>query len=122
MRAQASLRGTAASLGNALREHEERAYARELASAGRPYIQIPAFREPDLNATTNALSKSCQDVSSDQQGPPAGGNFVKRYCACSEKLQEILDCIDSQMGDYERGVWQTHINVLEEERDSLMLK
>ncbi|CDJ36672.1 CAMP-dependent protein kinase regulatory subunit, putative [Eimeria mitis] len=122
IRAQARLQGTAATLGNALREHEERAYARELASAGRPYSQAAAAREADLNETNNLLPRSGQDAFGDQPRSPSGGNFVRRYCACSEKLQEILDCIDSQMGDYERGVWQTHINVLEEERDSLMLK
>ncbi|CDJ50796.1 CAMP-dependent protein kinase regulatory subunit, putative [Eimeria brunetti] len=122
IRAQARLEGTATTLGTALREHEERAYARELAYAGLPEGQRPAALEPTLTASTKALPKSGQDASADQPGSPTGGNFVRRYCACSEKLQEILDCIDSQMGDYERGVWQTQINVLEEERDSLMLK
>ncbi|CDI73672.1 CAMP-dependent protein kinase regulatory subunit, putative [Eimeria praecox] len=122
IRAQARLQGTAATLGDALREHEERSYARELASAGRSYSPTAVVREPDLNAATGVLPKGGGGVAGDQPESPPGGNFVRRYCACSEKLQEILDCIDSQLGDYERGVWQTHINVLEEERDSLMLK
>lgn len=122
IRAQARLQGTATTLGNALRDHEERAYARELTSSGRSDSQTKDDRVRYLTATTHGIQMGGQSGSVDRQGPQSVGNFVSRYCACSQKLQEILDCIDSQMGDYERGVWQTHINVLEEERDSLMLK
>ncbi|KAL8429108.1 hypothetical protein Efla_003161 [Eimeria flavescens] len=121
IRAHARLQGTAADLGEALREQEERAYARDL-------LAVPAEQE-DATSSGRRNTQLSEDrgrgnyhISSERGDKAVGGDFVKRYCACSEKLQELLDCIDSQLGCYERGVWQTQVNVLEEERDSLMLK
>ncbi|KAL8453899.1 hypothetical protein Emed_000610 [Eimeria media] len=121
IRSHARLEGTAADLGNALRDYEERTYARDLAAAkanqeGAFAIDLKARRASDTldRASVSASAKGADEAT--------GGGFVKRYCTCSEKLQELLNCIDSQIGDYERGVWQAQVNVLEEERDSLMLK
>ncbi|KAL8445957.1 hypothetical protein Emag_004922 [Eimeria magna] len=121
IRSHARLEGTAADLGNALRDHEERAYARDLAAAKTN--QEGAFLiETKARRATDTLDRASADASAKGAEDATGGGFVKRYCTCSEKLQELLDCIDSQIGDYERGVWQAQVNVLEEERDSLMLK
>ncbi|OEH80348.1 CAMP-dependent protein kinase regulatory [Cyclospora cayetanensis] len=122
IRSQARLQGTATELGNALREHEERAYARELAESGvsNEYKMAATTEKPgDIPSTS---PRTLCDKSPERPTSPTRGDFVRRYCVCSKKLQELLDCIDSQIGDYERGVWQTQVNVLEEERDNLMLK
>lgn len=121
LRSHARLQGKAANLGEALREHEERAYVRDLEGSVLDDKGVIS-RAVGGRSTTGPLGANEHHGSSEQSENLAGGNFVKRYCACSEKLQELLDCIDSQLGNYERGVWQTQVNVLEEERDSLMMK
>ncbi|KAL8432543.1 hypothetical protein ACSSS7_004540 [Eimeria intestinalis] len=121
IRSHARLEGTAAGLGNALRDHEERTYARDLAAAKT--TQEGAFvSESKVRRVEDTLDRLSADASARRAEDAPGGGFVNRYCRCSEKLQELLNCIDSQIGDYERGVWQAQVNVLEEERDSLMLK
>ncbi|CDJ66729.1 CAMP-dependent protein kinase regulatory subunit, putative [Eimeria necatrix] len=122
IRAQARLQATSTRLGDALREHEERAYAKELEAAGSRVAPEAAAKAPQYAQKVSTISPRAPDISLCRTESPNGGNFVQRYCACSEKLQEILDCIDFQIKDYERGVWQTQVNVLEEERDNLMLK
>lgn len=122
IRAQARLQATATRLGDALRDHEERAYAKELEAAGSRVAPEAAAKASQYAQKVGTISPWAPDISVPRAESPNSGNFVQRYCACSEKLQEILDCIDFQIKDYERGVWQTQVNVLEEERDNLMLK
>ncbi|KAL8272870.1 hypothetical protein Esti_003179 [Eimeria stiedai] len=121
IRSHARLEGTAADLGNALRDHEERTYARDLASA-KTNQEGALDTENKARRTNDTLDRVGADASVKRAEDATGGGVVKRYCTCSEKLQELLNCIDSQIVDYERGVWQAQVNVLEEERDSLMLK
>lgn len=122
IRSQARLQVTATELGNALRGHEEKAYGRELAGSSRVRDDLGALDELQPTQTSVPPSKegTCYPTEKLAQRPESG--FVRRYCECSKKLQELLDCIDLQIKDYERGVWQTRVNVLEEERDSLVLK
>lgn len=122
IRSQARLQGTTTELGNALRDHEQRAYARELAKVRRNEGEQAVANAMETKQTVGPLQGGRSGDSPNRLACPSGGSFVRRYCACSEKLQELLDFIDSQIGNYERGVWQTQVNVLEEERDSLMLK
>ena len=122
IRAQARLKGTVSDLGDALREHEERSYARQLADAESNDAEAGATKPTESHHIVSALPARGSGISPSQSRAPTGDSFVRRYCECSEKLQELLDCIDTQVEDYERGVWQMQVNVLEEERDSLMLK
>lgn len=122
IRSHAIMQGTAADLGHSLREHEERAYARDLAAVRFQTEDKAAASALRQRQTDALLDESKRGLSEERLAKPGPGNFVKRYCKCSEKLQELLDCIDSQIGNYERVVWQKQVNVLEEERDSLMMK
>lgn len=137
MRSQAKLQAESLKLGGELREKEIRMYAERLsrdnlfppgtdccteASQVVPFLQTSLDPEAGAVDSTREEKQYSEGTRRESEGRNKWKNAVRQYCTCTEKLQELLDCIDDQIVDYERGVWQQQVNVLEDERNSLMMK